>query len=188
MVFYLTAPRGTVNRRAAFRAGLDVLMWRRVVIAGVAIAVLVSCRGILGLGDPSRNGPDASTGVTPDGDARRHRRRGRVQQREPRHGPEDCGRCGHDCRGGRCGRARCLPTVMTTADSEVAVREGRVYAIASGMIIRAESPPQRFQLATNAVGKPRSLIASNAHIVWSGDDTGVRVCSLTGCGADDPSS
>ena len=163
-------------------------MWRRVAIAGVAIAVLVSCRGILGLGDPEPYGPDASTGVTPNGetpvvtaDAAACNNANLVTD------PKNCGRCGHDCRGGRCERARCLPTVMTTADSEVfAVREGRVYAIASGMIIRAESPTQRFQLATNAVGKPRSLIASNAHIVWSGDDTGVRVCSLTGCGADDP--
>lgn len=150
---------------------------------------LIACRGVLGLGDPEPYGPDGSTGpIVPNGetpvvtaDAAACGNTNLVTD------PKNCGRCGHDCRGGRCERARCLPVAMTTADSEVfAVRDGKVYTVDKGIIIRAASATERIQIATSAVGKPRSLIASNAHIVWSGDDTGVRVCSLTGCGADDP--
>lgn len=168
-------------------------MWRRAaagcIAVGVAMTGLIACRGILGLGDdPEAYPPDAAPIVTLDGDTPvvvgDSTACGNTNLvTDPKH----CGQCGHDCRGGRCERARCLPSVMTTSDSEVfAVREGNVYTLVDGAIIRAESSSQRFQLATKSVGSPRSLIASNAHIVWSGDGTGVRVCSRTGCGDDDP--
>jgi hypothetical protein len=165
-------------------------MWRRPAAAICALTLaLVACRGVLGLGDPEPYGADAATPTVPSGetpvvtaDAAACGFANLVTD------PKNCGRCGHDCRGGRCERARCLPVPMTTTDSEVfAVRDGKVYTVDKGIIIRAESATERFQIATGAaVGKPRSILASSAHIVWSGDQTGVRVCSLTGCGADDP--
>lgn len=163
-------------------------MWRRGAVVVVAVALVLSCRGVLGLGDPEPYPTDASTVITPIGetpvvtaDAAACGNANLVSD------PKNCGRCGHDCRGGRCERARCSPVAMTTSDSEVfAVQGGKVYTVDKGIIIRAESATERFQVASTSIGKPRSMIATSTHIVWSGDETGVRVCSVTGCGADDP--
>lgn len=164
-------------------------MWRRASAACAAVALLLfSCRGILGLGDPEPYDSDASSpngpfGETPviTADAAACGNANLVTD------PKHCGRCGHDCRGGRCERGSCLPTVMTTSDTEVfAVQKGRVFTVEKGIIIRADSATERFQIATQAVGKPRAILATSAHVVWSGDETGVRVCSVTGCSEDDP--
>jgi hypothetical protein len=161
---------------------------RAALIGSVA---LVACRGVLGLGDPEPYDGDGGPNTLPNGetpvataDAAACGNANLVVD------AKNCGRCGHDCRGGRCERARCVPVPVTAADSEVfAVRDGKVYTVSTGKIIRVEPAADKFQgfeLAKTAVGTPHSMIASSTHIVWSGDDTGVRVCSLTGCGADDP--
>lgn len=62
---------------------------------------------------------------------------------------------------------------MTTSDSEVfAVQGGKVYTVDKGIDYGAEAATERFQVASTSIGKPRSMIATSTHIVWSGDETG----------------
>lgn len=163
-------------------------MWRRGFGAIALVLVAISCRQVLGLGDdPLPYGPDGGERPVVTAD---NSECGANLVTDPEH----CGRCGHGCRGGRCERGRCTPIpVLQGADAPLlSVIDGRVYTLTQEHIVRVEaqiadggSIPPAFKVVDKAVvaGIPRAILANASHIVWS-NDQGVRLCSITGCGAD----
>jgi hypothetical protein len=151
-------------------------------LAAMVLLAMLSCRGILGIGDPAPFGPDGGLDgeapiVTEDAAAC-----GFADLVNDAH---NCGKCGHDCKGSTCERAKCKPVLMTSSDSEVfAVADDRVYALDRGQLYRVEANGTRLSLATG-VAAPHAIYASAQHVLWS-DDNGVHLCSITGCPADGP--
>jgi hypothetical protein len=151
-------------------------------LAALVLLAMLSCRGILGIGDPSPLGPNESLdGATPivTDDAAACGFADLVND------AHNCGKCGHDCKGSTCERALCKPVLMTSSDSEVfAVNDDRVYALDRGQLYRVEANGTRLSLATG-IAAPHAMHASAQHVLWS-DDNGVHLCSITGCAADGP--
>ncbi|MBX3226331.1 MAG: hypothetical protein KIT84_42890 [Labilithrix sp.] len=161
---------------------MDVLMWRRALAASLVPAVLVSCRAVLGLGDPlpyEDGGGNEQPVVTEDNSACG----GANLVVDPSH----CGRCNHSCRGTRCERGKCVPLGVSVGPHVYAVSDGRLFAIVNDEIVRVDTSGDAVRIAEKALvgASPRAMIANAQHVVWSGDD-GVRVCSATGCPADGP--
>lgn len=163
------------------------MRWRTAAVtcasSGVLLAAL-SCRGVLGLGDPEPYDDDG--GFVPKETPVVTESAAACGNTNLVTDAKNCGRCGHDCRGGRCERARCVPIQMTTSDSALfAVHDGSVFAVDKRVLVHAEEGKVVRVAGVPELNNPRAMLANNVHVVWSGDD-GVHLCSTTGCSADGP--
>jgi hypothetical protein len=159
----------------------------------VALVVLVSCKAVLGLGDPVYEAVDSGqpntltdanddaffdAGVDPS-----------TCDANTVIDPLNCGRCGHDCLGSDCQAGRCVPKLVGSVDDQegasiFVVRDRVFYASDTQGIIRGDAngiaPDAGTRFAT-LTAPPDHLLVDGTYVVWSSTTTGVEACPIGGC-------
>jgi hypothetical protein len=112
--------------------------------------------------------------------------------------PKNCGRCGHDCAGGRCSEGICQPyAIVPSVDGPyaVAVENGNVYFTTLFLTIfewcgGSDCPLGTLNQLTSCQEGPRGIATDQTNVYWAelgspdGDASGpgsIVTCGLAGC-------
>jgi hypothetical protein len=153
----------------------------------LALAAVMACKKVLGLGDPEPYGaePGRVDGATGDADT--------VSEggapapscaanlvTDPKH----CGRCDHDCRGSACQGGHCVPVLVGNVKGGTGifvVDAGNVYAADNDEIVKFDPAGKRTKIVTPIGATPIAMFVDQNYVLWSSWGEGVLACPLVGC-------